>query len=89
MTHAELEDCPVYIGELQKPFGLNGFELAQVGHPVFSYKERYIIFLQSLTKSVEQVPDGKGGHNKQVIDFNVVVPFYKKTLHNHIKFSEL
>ena len=84
----ELEDCPVYIGELQKPFGLNGFEVAQVGHPVFSYKDRYLIFLKSLTKTVDQVPDGNGCHTKTVIDYNVVVPFYKKTLHNHIKFCE-
>lgn len=83
----ELEEIPEYVGELTKPFGLNGFELADVGHPVFSLKDRYVIFLKSLTKTVEQKQTGNGGHEKILIDYNVMVPFYKHHLGKHIKLT--
>lgn len=82
----EIEDKPVYIGSLNKQQGLKGFEPAKVGHPVFEFKERYVIFLKCLTKTVEQVPDGNGSHTKTLIEYNVMVPYYKKTLNPLIDF---
>ena len=86
-TEIEKEDVPVLVGELNSPQGINGFEVAQIGHPVFEYKERYCIFLKSLTKTMEQVPDGNGGHKKEFIEYNVRVPYYKKTLQPFITFK--
>jgi hypothetical protein len=41
-------DMPILIGTLSKPQGINGFKKAEVGHPVFEHKDRYIIYLESL-----------------------------------------
>jgi len=83
------DQSPIYIGELIKPFGLNGFERADIGHPVFELKDRYVIFLKCLTKTLEQIPDGNGGHVKTFIEFNSMIPFYKNTLKENIKFINL
>jgi len=83
----EIENTPILIGVLNTKQGINGFEIAEVGHPVFEYKDRYIIFLKSLTKTVEQVPDGNGSHTKTLIEFNVMIPYYKKTLSPFITFT--
>jgi hypothetical protein len=40
-------EIPTMIGSLKKPFGINGFQTAQQGHPVFETKDRYTIYLQS------------------------------------------
>ena len=64
-------DAPILVGRLNKKQGLNGFVPAEVGHPVFEYKDRYLIFLKCLTKTAEQVPDGNGGHTKHMIQYNV------------------
>jgi hypothetical protein len=88
MSNEEILELPVLVGTLNTRQGLNGFEIAEVGHPVFDYKERYIIFLKCLTKTVEQIPDGNGGHTKQIIEYNVRVPYYKKTLEPFIDFNE-
>lgn len=71
---------PILIGTLKETFGLNGFEKAEPGHPVFEFNDRYVLFLKCLTKTMEQVPDGNGGHTKNMIEYNVIVPFYKKSL---------
>lgn len=81
------EEQPIFVGTLKKTFGINGFEKALPGHPVFEYKDRYIIFLKSETKTVEQIPDGNGGHTKNMVEFNVIIPFYKKTLFEFIDFN--
>ncbi len=39
------EDIPIMVGTLNKPQGIKGFERAEVGHPVFEHKGRYIIYL--------------------------------------------
>jgi hypothetical protein len=80
-------DAPILVGRLNKKQGLNGFVPAEVGHPVFEYKDRYLIFLKCLTKTAEQVPDGNGGHTKHMIQYNVIVPYYKKTLSPFIDFD--
>ena len=83
----DLENCPVLIGSLNKRQGINGFVVAEIGHPVFEFKDRYVIFLQSLTKTVEQIPDGKGGHTKTLTDYNVMIPYYKKAIFELIDFK--
>jgi len=88
MNSEEIIEMPVFVGTLNARQGLNGFEVAEVGHPVFDYKERYIIFLKCLTKTVEQIPDGNGGHKKEVIEYNVRVPYYRDTLKPFIDFTQ-
>lgn len=39
----EKEETPVLVGTLTKPFGINGYSRAEIGHPVFEFKDRYII----------------------------------------------
>jgi len=77
------EDMPVMIGTLNKKQGLNGFYPAEVGHPVFEHKDRYIIYLESIT------PDKISLHGKglQYKHFKVAVPYYKNTLSPFIKHS--
>lgn len=69
-------DYPVLIGTLNKRQGINGFEVAEVGHPVFEYKDRYIIYLESQHPLVEKV------HGKEltVEKYTIKVPYYKETL---------
>lgn len=88
MIPTDIEQIPVLIGKMKSVWGLNGFEKAEIGHPVFEYKDRYVIFLKCLTKTMEQVPDGNGGHTKTFIEFNSMIPFYKKTLAPEIEFIE-
>ncbi len=70
------EDMPVMVGVLNMATGINGFKLAEIGHPVFEYKDRFIIYLESLT------PDKIIKVNEPVIyqDFKVATPYYKETL---------
>ena len=63
------EDIPVMVGKLNTPTGINGFDRAEIGHPVFEYKDRYIIFLTSGTGKTEvKIPYYKNTL-KEVIDF--------------------
>ena len=41
------EDIPVMVGTLNKKQGINGFKVAEIGHPVFEFKDRYFIYLES------------------------------------------
>ncbi len=70
------EDLPVHIGKLNTAQGLNGFYKAEVGHPVFQLKDRYIIYLDS--KSPLMISE----HGKQttVKEFKVAVPYRIETL---------
>ncbi len=57
---AEPEDTPTLIGTLKEPNGLNGFKPTYEGYPVFEYKGRYILYLESLDgKNVVTVPFNK------------------------------
>jgi hypothetical protein len=58
------------VGYLTKAFGLNGYDTAQVGHPVYEKKDRYVIFLT------------KDGNNSHEVSFYKetlfpIVSFYK------------
>jgi len=77
------DDMPVCVGSLNKSQGLNGFHLAEVGHPVFKLKDRYIIYLDS--KSPLMISE----HGKQttVKEFKVAVPYYIDTLAPFIDLS--
>lgn len=77
------EDVPQLVGELNKPQGIKGFKLADVGHPVFELKDRYIIYMESefeekIAKPFEPVV---------FKPINVAVPYYKETLSPFINFK--
>ncbi|MEO5991287.1 MAG: hypothetical protein ABIP68_06590 [Ferruginibacter sp.] len=66
VTSAEM---PVMVGSLNKAQGINGFAVAAIGHPVFEFKDRYLIYLQSNDgKTTVAVPYYKNDF-KNVIDF--------------------
>ena len=88
MTEAEIEITPILVGYLKEATGIKGFEKAEQGHPVFEYKDRYIIFLKSLLPTMNQIPDGNGGHRKEIVEYNVIIPYYKKTLSPIVNFIE-
>ncbi len=79
---ATSEDIPIMVGTLNTPTGIRGFELAEVGHPVFEYKDKYVIYLESKT------PDKIVSPNKNVEykDFKVAISYYKNTLKLSIDF---
>lgn len=63
-------DMPVLIGTLNKPTGIKGFVTAEIGHPVFEFKDRYIIYLVSDNgKTTVSVPYYKNTLTPS-IDFN-------------------
>jgi hypothetical protein len=43
----KLNDPLVMVGTLNKRQGIRGFNVAEVGHPVYLYKDRYVILLTS------------------------------------------
>lgn len=64
-------DMPIMIGTLNKAQGINGFKNADVGHPVFEFKDRYIIYLERNDgKTTVSVPYYRETL-KPVIDFNL------------------
>jgi hypothetical protein len=44
------------IGTLNKPYGIIGYKQAEVGHPVFETKDRYVIYLKHETLPEVRVP---------------------------------
>lgn len=75
------EDMPIMIGTLNKAQGVIGFEPAEVGHPVFEYRGRYIIYLQSKTLLVEKV-----GNETRKEFFSVAIPYFPESLTHVIDF---
>ena len=71
------EDMPIMIGTLNKVSGVIGFKRAEIGHPVFSYKDRYIIYLESNNEM-------KIGNEMKL--FTVAIPYYKESLSPSINF---
>jgi len=71
------EDMPIMIGTLNKAQGIVGFKSAEIGHPVFSYRDKYIIYLESNN------PMKIGNETKH---FTIAVPYYKETLKPVINF---
>ncbi len=79
----ENEIIPVMIGTLITRQGINGFQAADKGHPVFEINDRYVIYLESLTP--EKI--SKHGEETKYSHFKVAVPYYKKTLSPYIDFQ--
>src|SRR5678815_5250513 len=75
-------EVPVLVGTLNSPQGINGFIDAEIGHPVFEYKDRYILYLESKT------PDRITGYGIETYykDFKVAIPYYKEDLSPLINF---
>lgn len=70
------DDMPIMIGTLNKSEGVIGFEPAEIGHPVFEYRDRYIIYLKSKT-----VLSNTKEH------FTVAIPYYKESLKPAINYG--
>lgn len=67
--YSNSKDFPIKTGELNKAQGIKGFKTAEIGHTVFEYKDRYIIYLESNDgKTTISVPYYKEDL-KRVIDF--------------------
>lgn len=66
----KVEDTPVLVGHLKKRYGLNGFIVAEIGHEVYEFEDRYQFILQS-------VKDGGEPYT---------VKFYKDTFRHCIDF---
>jgi hypothetical protein len=45
ITQADKESLPVMVGALIKPFGIIGFRTAEIGHPVFDFNGKYLLYL--------------------------------------------
>lgn len=83
----DLTHVPVMIGTLKSKQGIKGFIVAEIGHPVFETKDRYIIYLESEKELTEQVYNQKlKGFEKKVGKFLIALPYYKKTLEPAINF---
>lgn len=68
---ATSDDMPVFVGVLNRAQGFNGFKRAEIGHPVFEFKDRYIIYLESNDeKTTVSIPYYKD-NLKFSIDFKV------------------
>lgn len=42
------QDMPILVGILLSRQGIKGFQVADIGHPVFEYRDRYLIYVDSL-----------------------------------------
>lgn len=70
------DEVPVMVGTLNKRQGLKGFVVAELGHPVFEYKDRYLMYMESET------PEKISKYGEPVV-FSIVkvcVPYYKDDL---------
>lgn len=76
------QDVPFLVGLLNHPYGLNGFKMDEIGHPVFELNDRYIVYLES--ESPIQI--SKYGQETIYQHFKISVPFYKTTLSPYITF---
>lgn len=45
---ATKDEMPIMVGTLTKRTGLVGFKSADIGHPVFEHKDRYVMYFESL-----------------------------------------
>ncbi len=64
-------DIPVLIGTLNISYGIKGFEIVDVGHPVFELKDRYLFYLNNI-------------RDPKLV---VAIPFYKDSLRSSINFT--
>ncbi len=63
------KDMPIMVGTLTKAQGIKGFDKAEIGHPVFEFKDKYILFLQSEGCKTEIQVSYYKDTLKPVIDF--------------------
>lgn len=83
----DIEEIPLLVGHLNAQQGVKYFEKAEVGHPVFEIKDRYIIYLKSEIELKERVYNPSlQGHETKVGFFLVAIPYYKRSLHHVIDF---
>lgn len=81
----ELEEVPIYVGTLNRSQSLKGFDNTE-GEPVFEFKDRYLVYMQSSTPMRERVFEN-GGYVDKVYKYKVCVPYYKKTLSPFINYE--
>lgn len=82
------DDMPIMVGTLKVRQGVKGFEKAEVGHPVFEYKDRYILYVNSDRELTEKVYDPKRQQfNTHVGYFKVAITYYKESLAPIIEFT--
>lgn len=74
------DGLPWMVGTLTKRQGINGFKPAEIGHPVFEYKDRYIIYVESETPLVTK----EHGKPMTIEHYTVAISYYKETLEPHI-----
>lgn len=51
-SYLTAEDMPIMVGTLISPQGIKGFDAAEIGSPVFEYKDRYIVYLKNSLTTV-------------------------------------
>lgn len=68
-TKTEESLMPKHIGYLAKKQGLNGFKVAEIGTPVFEFKDRYLIYLESIDGKRNQEVSYYKETLEPVIDF--------------------
>ena len=57
------------IGTLNKRWGLNGYEVAEVGHPVYEKGDRYVLYISHPTLKPLEVPFNKKTLNPVINKF--------------------
>jgi hypothetical protein len=76
------DSIPIMVGVLNRTLGINGFHEAEPGHPVFEFKDRYIIYLESKTPMLIS----QEGKPKKLEEYSIAVPYFKETLKSSITF---
>lgn len=66
-------EIPVMIGTLQTQIGINGFKKAQIGTPVFEFKDKYLIYLETLNGDKNVEVSYYKDTLKQSINFNTLI----------------
>lgn len=48
VSKEQIEETPILVGYLNKVFGFNGYEMVEVGTPVYSFKNSYYFEMTSI-----------------------------------------
>lgn len=67
-----IPDIPLMIGTLNKAQGIIGYKKADIGHPVFEAKDRFLIYLESNDGKITLTIPYYKGSLKPFIDFNLI-----------------
>lgn len=46
ISTTDKEALPVLVGTLNSAQGIVGFKVAEIGHPIFEFRDKYIIYLE-------------------------------------------